>query len=168
MKARIYLAAILLLLLRRGHGDCLAARVPLSPSSLSGPGRKTAAQAAVEATLPAKITFNEDIGPVLSENCYFCHGQDATARKADLRVDRPEFAFAPRKNGLPPIVKGHPESSAIIKRITSKDPNQVMPPPSSRKTLTPGRSPCHEWVKEARHTRSIGRSSSRGARLRPR
>ncbi len=63
----------------------------------------------MEAALPAKITFNEHVGPILSENCYYCHGQDATARQADLRVDRPEFAFAPRKNGLPPIVKGHPE-----------------------------------------------------------
>ncbi len=102
-----------------------------------GAPAKDAATVALEASLPAKITFNEHVGPILSENCYYCHGQDATARQADLRVDRPEFAFAPRKNGLPPIVKGHPESSAIIARITSKDPNQMMPPPSSRKTLTP-------------------------------
>ena len=75
-----------------------------------GHGRRTAAaSAALDASLPAKITFNEHIQPILSENCYFCHGQDATARKADLRVDREEFAFLPRKSGLPAIVKGHPE-----------------------------------------------------------
>ncbi len=102
-----------------------------------GPPAPDAATAALEASLPAKVSFNEHVGPILSENCYYCHGQDATARQANLRVDRPEFAFAPRKNGLPSIVKGHPESSAIIARITSKDPNQMMPPPSSRKSLTP-------------------------------
>ena len=107
------------------------------------------ATVALEASLPAKITFNEHIGPILSENCYYCHGQDATARKADLRVDRPEFAFAPRKNGPPPIVKGHPEASSLIQRITSKDANQVMPPPSTHKTLTPEQiALLTRWVKE--------------------
>ena len=135
MKRQITFAVVILTLL-------IAAGVGLTRSSFVsfkhiGPPAPDAATAAAEAALPAKITFNEHIGPILSENCYYCHGQDATARQADLRVDRPEFAFAPRKNGLPPIVKGHPESSALIARITSKDPNQIMPPPSSRKTLTP-------------------------------
>ena len=114
------------------------------------PASQDSAAAAIESTLPAKITFNENIQPLLSENCYFCHGQDATARKADLRVDRAEFAFLPRKNGLPPIVKGHPEQSAIIQRISSKDPNQVMPPPSSHKApLTPQQiALLTRWVKE--------------------
>ena len=113
-------------------------------------GTASGASAALEATLPEKITFNEQIGPVLSENCYFCHGQDTTARKADLRVDRPEFAFVPRKSGLPVIVKGHPETSALIQRISSKDPSQVMPPPSSHKQpLTPYQiALITRWVKE--------------------
>ena len=111
--------------------------------------RPDSAASAIEAALPAKISFNEHIGPILSENCYFCHGQDATARKADLRVDRAEFAFLARKNGLPAIVKGHPETSAIIQRITSSDPNQVMPPPSTHKPLKPEQiALLTRWVKE--------------------
>ena len=131
MKRQIVVAAVCLVLLA-GAGVGLVHSSFLSFKHI-GPPAKDPAAAAVEAALPAKITFNEHIGPILSENCYYCHGQDATARKADLRVDRPEFAFAPRKNGTPPIVKGHPEESAVIQRITSKDPNLVMPPPSSRK-----------------------------------
>ena len=135
MKRSLWIAAILLVLLV-GTGVALMRASFISFKPFGAPA-KDAATVALEASLPAKISFNEHVGPILSENCYYCHGQDATARQANLRVDRPEFAFAPRKNGLPPIVKGHPESSALIARITSKDPNQIMPPPSARKTLSP-------------------------------
>ena len=107
MNRRIF-ATILVLGLLVAAGAAL-----LRSSFISFKGSQTSAasntSAALDASLPAKITFNEHIQPVLSENCYFCHGQDATARKADLRVDRDEFAFLPRKSGLPAIVKGHPE-----------------------------------------------------------
>ena len=135
MKRAAWIAATLLVFLV-GAGAALLRSSFISFRHIGAPV-KDAATVALEASLPAKISFNEHVGPILSENCYYCHGQDATARQADVRVDRPEFAFAPRKSGLPPIVKGHPESSAVIARITSKDPNQVMPPPSSRKSLTP-------------------------------
>ena len=88
----------------------------------------------VEAPPPAPITalpklsFNEHIQPILSDNCYACHGSDARARKGELRLDRPEDAFAPRKTG-PAIVKGDPASSTIIQRLHTKDPMEVMPPP---------------------------------------
>ena len=132
-----FLATLLILALLGGAGTAL-----LRSSFVSFKSSKTdaagAGSAALDSTLPAKITFNEHIGPILSENCYSCHGQDTTARKADLRVDREEFAFLARKSGLPVIVKGHPETSALIQRIASTDPNQVMPPPSSHKPpLTP-------------------------------
>ncbi len=147
MKRPFYVAGILLLL------SIGVAAVLLKTSFISfrhrGAPAKDAATIALEASLPAKITFNENVGPILSENCYYCHGQDATARQANLRVDRPEFAFAPRKNGLPAIVQGHPETSALVARITSKDPNQMMPPPASRKTLTPAQiAVLTRWVQE--------------------
>lgn len=83
---------------------------------------------------PAKIRYNRDIRPILAENCFACHGPDSAARKADLRIDRPADAFIMR-NGRAPIVKGKPEASEIIKRVTGVGP--VMPPAATHKTLTP-------------------------------
>ena len=147
MIRQLRLIAVLLAVLIAG-GTALVRSSFISLKPFGSPAQD-AATAALEASLPAHISFNENVGPILSENCYYCHGQDATARQANLRVDRPEFAFAPRKNGLPPIVKGHPESSAVIARITSKDPNQMMPPPSSRKSLTPEQiAMLTKWVRD--------------------
>src|SRR5688572_15040277 len=61
----------------------------------------------VAAPAPLKISFNEHIQPIISENCYHCHGSDSHSRKAGLRLDREEFAFAPRKDGLV-IIRGDP------------------------------------------------------------
>ena len=147
MKRRFLIAAVPIFLLL-GGGVVLLRSSFISFRHLGAPA-EDAATVALEATLPAKISFNDNVGPILSENCYYCHGQDATARQADLRVDRPEFAFAPRKNGPPPIVKGHPESSSLVARISSKDPNQMMPPPSSRKSLTPEQiALLTKWVRD--------------------
>ncbi len=147
MKARTWIGSLLLLAAAAAGAELL--RTSFVSFKNIGTARGSSSQTAIQAALPAKISFNEHIGPILSEDCYFCHGQDATARKADLRVDRPEFAFLPRKNGLPAIVTGHPESSAIIQRITSTDPNQVMPPPSTHKTLSPTQiALITRWVKE--------------------
>ena len=147
MKRSLWIAAVLSIVLA-GIGGILLRTSFVSFKHIGAPA-KDAATVAIEASLPAKITFNENVGPILSANCYFCHGQDATARKADLRVDRPEFAFAPRKNGPPPIVQGHPETSVVMQRILSKDPNQVMPPPSTHKTLSPQEiALLNRWVQE--------------------
>jgi hypothetical protein len=145
---RPLLIVLLVLSLLIGMGGALL-RSSLVSFKNTRPATDTAA-AAIDATLPAHVTFNENIQPILSDNCYFCHGQDATARKANLRVDREEFAFLPRANGLPAIVKGRPEASALIQRISSKDPSQVMPPPDSHKPpLTPYQvALITRWVKE--------------------
>ncbi len=87
-----------------------------------------------------EISFNHDVQPILSEYCYSCHGFDPSSRfpkDNPLRLDREEFAFAPRENGKPVIVKGDPAASAIIDRIRSADPEQVMPPPEFHKTVPP-------------------------------
>ncbi len=82
------------------------------------------------------VDFNRDIRPILSDNCFSCHGFDAKKRKADLRLDTAEGAYAV-KDGVQAVKPGSPDQSAIIQRILSKDPDEVMPPPDSHKKLTP-------------------------------
>src|SRR5258708_34558455 len=55
---------------------------------------------------PSKLSFNQTIQPILSENCYPCHGPDPGARKAKLRLDRAEFAYAPHDKSGPAIIPG--------------------------------------------------------------
>ncbi|HTO02208.1 MAG TPA: DUF1549 domain-containing protein, partial [Opitutus sp.] len=95
-----------------------------------------------------KLSFNEHIQPILSDNCYACHGSDARARKGELRLDKPEDAFAQRKGG-PAIVKGDPARSTLIQRLHSKDPAEVMPPPETHKILKLGEiEMLEQWVRE--------------------
>lgn len=81
------------------------------------------------------LQFNRDIRPILSDNCFHCHGFDSNHRKADLRLDSFEGATAPRK-GRPAIVPGKPEESELWHRITARDPSDRMPPPDSGHALT--------------------------------
>ena len=108
-----------------------------------------ATAAAPAPALPDTISFNQHIRPIFVANCFRCHGADPGAREAELRLDRPEFAFAPRANGQPVIVKGDPGRSALVRRITSSDPEKVMPPPETHKTLGPREIALLErWIKE--------------------
>jgi hypothetical protein len=77
------------------------------------------------------IEFNRDIRPILSENCFRCHGPDSASRKADLRLDK--RAAAIESGALEP---GKPEDSGLVQRIFSTDPDEQMPPPDSHKKLT--------------------------------
>ncbi len=79
----------------------------------------------------APIDFNRDIRPILSENCFYCHGQDGNKRQADLRLDDRDAALAARA-----IVPGDPGASSILERIHSTDEDVVMPPPSSNRRLS--------------------------------
>ena len=79
------------------------------------------------------VSFNDDIRPILADRCFACHGPDSASRKADLRLDQEEFAKALLGDSdVIPIVPGKPESSAIIQRLKSHDPDEVMPPPESK------------------------------------
>ncbi|HVJ69068.1 MAG TPA: DUF1549 domain-containing protein, partial [Caulifigura sp.] len=82
--------------------------------------------------IPEKIEFNRDIRPILSENCFACHGFDPKHREAGLRLDTVEGATADR-DGSRGIVAGEPGRSEVWRRITSTDPDEVMPPPKSNK-----------------------------------
>jgi Protein of unknown function (DUF1553)/Protein of unknown function (DUF1549)/Concanavalin A-like lectin/glucanases superfamily/Planctomycete cytochrome C len=90
------------------------------------------------------IQFNRDIRPILSENCFACHGPDSAKRAADLRLDQREAAIS--KNAFVP---GKPDESEIIRRIFSTDPEAVMPTPDSHKSLTPQQKELlKSWVAE--------------------
>lgn len=82
-----------------------------------------------------EITFNDHIRPILSNNCFACHGPDGAARKAGLRLDNEQDAFAPREDG-PVIVPGDARASRLVKRIFHHDTEEVMPPPVFEKVLT--------------------------------
>ena len=75
------------------------------------------------------VPFNRDVRPILSENCFECHGPDAAKRKADLRLD----TGAP---GQAIITAGKPSGSELFKRITHADPEERMPPVDSGRALT--------------------------------
>src|SRR5436190_17448521 len=84
----------------------------------------------------AKIDFNRDIRPLLSDRCFKCHGPDAGSRKAKLRLDRAEDAYAERKSHGHAIVPGQTERSLVCQRIFSADPEEMMPPPESHLALS--------------------------------
>jgi hypothetical protein len=84
----------------------------------------------------AGVDFSRDIRPILSDNCFACHGPDEKERKAKLRFDRHEDALKPAKSGDLAIVPGDTKKSKLIERITSTDEDEVMPPPKTKKKLT--------------------------------
>ncbi|HWY86896.1 MAG TPA: PSD1 and planctomycete cytochrome C domain-containing protein, partial [Gemmataceae bacterium] len=82
------------------------------------------------------IDFSRQIRPILSDNCFTCHGPDEKERKAKLRLDLKENAFGPLRGGGRAIVPGRPQESAIIQRILADDPTERMPPARTTKKLT--------------------------------
>ncbi|MFT5123376.1 MAG: hypothetical protein ACI9QL_002387 [Candidatus Omnitrophota bacterium] len=82
-------------------------------------------------------TYNRDIRSILSENCFACHGPDAAHRKAELRLDVQQHAFGKSKSGETAITPGSSKASAVWHRINASDPDDIMPPPETHKTLTP-------------------------------
>jgi len=101
----------------------------------------------------SKISFNDTIQPILSENCYACHGPDPGARKAGLRLDRGEFAYAPHQDAHdkfgPAIIPGNPDKSPLVRRIETKNSKDRMPPPEAHKTLKPEQiALLRDWVKQ--------------------
>jgi hypothetical protein len=83
------------------------------------------------------VSFNRDIRPILSNNCFQCHGPDSNTREAGLRLDLEEGVFKPIDTGRPIVSRGNPAESELIHRITATDPRDVMPPPASNKSLSP-------------------------------
>src|SRR5947208_859520 len=101
------------------------------------------------------VDFNREVRQILSNNCFACHGPDEKVRKADLRLDTKEGALADR-DGAPAIVPGKPDASELVKRVSSTDRSEMMPPPKTGKKLSKTEiDTLTRWVKEgapyARH-----------------
>jgi Protein of unknown function (DUF1553)/Protein of unknown function (DUF1549)/Planctomycete cytochrome C/NedA-like, galactose-binding domain len=129
--------------------------IPVSLGALflwAGPG-------SIPARAGNKVDFDRDVRRVLAENCFKCHGPDAKRRKGGkrgdgLRLDNSQGARADL-GGHAAIVPGHPEKSEMIRRITTSDPDDHMPPPDSGKKLTAGQiALLKSWVEQgARYAR---------------
>ncbi len=91
--------------------------------------------------------FARDVRPILSNRCFKCHGPDPEKREAGLRLDLREDALRELESGARAIVPGHPDSSEAIARITSDDPDLVMPPPHTKVSLTADeKRTLTEWI----------------------
>ena len=96
----------------------------------------------------APVDFSREIQPILSENCYHCHGPDAKAREAKLRLDTKEGAYRTLE-GVTAIKPGESASSEVIIRVLSGDKDEVMPPPkSNRKLSAQDKELLKRWVDE--------------------
>ena len=99
-------------------------------------------------SLPQTIEFNRDIRPILSDTCYKCHGPDKARRKADLRLDVEASAKAKIDDHFT-IVPGQPGQSELIRRITTSDEDDHMPPADSGVTLTSRQaSLLRRWIEQ--------------------
>ena len=104
---------------------------------------------AMTSAAPKKISFNRDVRAILSENCYTCHGPDAAARKAKLRLDVREAAVAENKAGLFAIKPGDVEESELVYRIFAEDADELMPPKESKLALTAEQKAIlKQWIAE--------------------
>lgn len=84
----------------------------------------------------ANVSFNQDIRPILSDNCFFCHGPDEADRQADVRLDIPDQI----------------DLEELVARIESSDPDVMMPPPETNKKLSPDQiESLRRWVKSGAH-----------------
>jgi hypothetical protein len=81
------------------------------------------------------VSFNRDIRPILSSKCFHCHGPSEKSRKAKLRLDIEESALSER-DGIRALVPGNHDDSELWHRILSDDPEEMMPPPESKKPMT--------------------------------
>jgi hypothetical protein len=94
------------------------------------------------------IAFNRDIRPILSDNCFPCHGFDAGKRKADLRLDNADGAAAVHK-GHQAIKPGDLAQSELWRRVNETDPKALMPPPASGKKLKPEQvGLLRQWIQD--------------------
>lgn len=107
-----------------------------------------AVAATVAAAADSELRFNRDIRPILSDTCYKCHGPDQNTLKADLRLDIREEALNDR-GGYYAIDPGNAEESEVTWRIFSDDPEEMMPPPDSGKSLTGNQKELlRQWIDE--------------------
>ena len=125
------------------HTGSAACRTPMPPKAVLFLGVFVGALCAAE-----PISYSRQIRPILSENCIACHGPDEKGRKGKLRLDDEQDAKRDRKGDFV-ILPGKPEQSELIKRLESKDPEEVMPPPKQHKTIPSAQvALLKEWIKQ--------------------
>lgn len=96
-----------------------------------------------------RVGFNRDVRPILSQNCFACHGPDEKAREAGLRLDTREGATAQGESGRFAIVPGSAAGSELLARVTHADPSERMPPARAGRSLTPGEiETIRRWIDE--------------------
>jgi hypothetical protein len=112
-------------------------------------GGATAAPTVVKAGASKPVDFVHDIQPLLSKNCYACHGPDAGQRKADLRLDLRASAVAKRGSRPGVVVPGKPELSSLLQRLADPVPARRMPPPGNGPGMTPEQiAKITAWIKQ--------------------
>jgi len=95
------------------------------------------------------LRYNRDIRPILSDNCFACHGPDKAKVEAGLRLDQREVATKPLESGDTAIVPGKLDESTLVARILATDEDEVMPPPKSHKKLTASqKDTLKRWIAE--------------------
>ena len=87
--------------------------------------------------LPEIVDYNQHIRPILSANCYVCHGPDISSREAGLRLDLRDSAIVALESDEIAVTPGDSKSSELIRRVASDDPEERMPPPEMKKVLSP-------------------------------
>jgi len=112
-------------------------------------------RSAAEQAQPDKkppIDFARQIRPILSENCFVCHGPDDEQRKAKLRLDIKAGATKELRSGGHAVVPGDPKNSVLLQRITSDDPDERMPPAKTNKKITPQQAELiRQWIEQGAH-----------------
>jgi mono/diheme cytochrome c family protein len=110
---------------------------------------------ALAAALPAfarpdagePVDFQREIRPILADRCYACHGPDAAAREAGLRLDMAAGATAVGRDGSAAIVPGAPDRSLLLQRVTASDDRDRMPPAEAGDPLTPAQvDALRRWI----------------------
>jgi hypothetical protein len=105
---------------------------------------------ATRASAGSGVSYAYEVRPILADKCFACHGPDASKRDSGLRLDSAEGAAAALKDSPEKaIVPGDPGKSVVWQRISSKDPEQIMPPPKSHLTLSDGeKGVLRRWIEQ--------------------
>lgn len=124
-----------------------SALVALGWPTFVGAAVATSGSATSVSASAGTVDFLSEVRPILASQCFKCHGPDEKTRKGGLRLDLGEAARQPAKSGARAVVPGHVENSELVRRIRSADEDEVMPPPSTKRTLTDAQKATLErWI----------------------
>ncbi len=103
----------------------------------------------MDRSLAETVSFSREIRPIISNICLQCHGPDDKGRKGGLQLDERETALRGGKSGRPAFIEGQPAASEIIRRLRSTDPDEMMPPPAVKKSVSAAQiTLVEQWIAE--------------------